>query len=118
MQERLVYVPRPDDLSLEELIDRIAASGRLPMLNLTKTDRGYQCSLQRHDNKASWGVFVKPTASEAMFAALGPYAFQTWEEHLGPDRRGAYTQAMTEAYSREQQRLAEQDEEDDFSHLI
>lgn len=107
-------MPRPVGLDLEELVDRLAASGRLPMLNLTKTDRGYQCSVQRADNSAAWGVFIKPTASEALWAALAPHAHQTWDEHLGPDMRGAYTQEMTDAWSAEQQAA----DEDDFSHLI
>jgi hypothetical protein len=49
---------------------------------LSKTDRGWQCSVQRHASNV-WGVFIKPTASGALLAALSPEPFVDWETHLG-----------------------------------
>ena len=99
MSVRIAFHPRPAEITLEEIIDRVAALGRLPALNLTKSDRGYQCSVQRH-NMTTWGVFHEPTASAALIAALSPYAFQSWDEHLALSQDPAPV------------------EDDDFSHLI
>lgn len=91
------FAPRPAGLSLERILDLMADSGRLPQLLLYKTDRGYQCSLQRPDNMSRFGVFIKPTASEAIIAALGPDPYHSWEEHL---------------------QITDDPDNDDVSHLI
>ena len=83
MSRGTMLAPRPSDLTLEQIIDAMARSGRVPMLILTKCDRGYQCSLQRPEKTSAFGVFIKPTASEALLAALSPDPFHSWEDHLG-----------------------------------
>lgn len=68
--------------SLEYVIARLAATGRLPQLNVVQIEGGrYQASLQRGRTSA-FGVSVKDTAIEAIFDALGPGYGTTWEAHL------------------------------------
>ncbi len=74
--------PRPAWATLEFIIARLAATGRLSMLTLTKSEDRYNSALQRPDRKA-YNCAVKRNAVEALLDALGPHAFQSWEEHLG-----------------------------------
>ncbi len=69
---------------LSAVLEAMAASGRLTQMNITRTGDGrYQVSLQRDYNTSAWGISIKPTIVEALYAALGPDPGWTWAEHLG-----------------------------------
>jgi elongation factor P hydroxylase len=88
MTDGVAFHPRPAGLTLEKIIERFAATGRLTQLSVVKSGDRYQANLQRHDNRAAFSVSVKPTALEALFDVLKPFPYQTWEDHLALDESG------------------------------
>ncbi len=79
-----VRQPRPAWATLEVIIARLAATGRLKQFSVVQSEDRFQASVQRSDRK-SYGCSVKPTALEAVLDCLGPMAFQSWEDFLGID---------------------------------
>lgn len=108
-----VRQPRPEWATLEVIIARLAATGRLPMLNLVKSEDRFQASLQNSDRKA-FRVSVQRTAVDALIDVLGPVAFQSWEEHLGIDR--APYDPTTQPFDEPLRHV--DDDDDDGMHLI
>ncbi len=73
-----------DRPTLEVVLRRMAATGRLTQLSLVtarRTPGDYQASLQRPGRNA-FNCCVKPDPVEALFAALGPDFGQSWADHL------------------------------------
>lgn len=86
-----VRQPRPAWATLEVIIARLAATGRLKQFSIVQSENRFQASVQRPDRK-SYGCSVKPTALDAVLDCLGPVAFQSWEDFLGIDGPPAETE--------------------------
>ena len=111
-----VRQPRPEWATLEVIIARLAATGRLPMLNLVKSEDRFQASLQNADRKA-FRVSVQRTAVDAVIDVLGPHAFQSWEDHLGITSADGYD-PTTQPFDEPNRHVDPDDEDDDGMHLI
>lgn len=111
-----VRQPRPAWATLEVIIARLAATGRLPMLNLVKSEDRFQTSLQRPDRK-SYSCSVKRDAVDALLDVLGPSAFQSWEDHLGITSADGYD-PTTQPYDEPLRHVDTDEDDDDGMHLI
>lgn len=71
---------RPEGLSLDMVINRLAAIGKLTQLLLTEGEDRFTASLKGQGPRRS--LWAHRDASEALWAALGPQHGDSWFKHL------------------------------------
>ena len=71
---------RPEGLSLDMLINRLAEIGKLQQMIVTKGEDRFTGSLKGTGPR--WTIWAHRFASEATWAALGPQGDESWFKHL------------------------------------